>query len=150
MSSAISALFASINPEEAATKTSSSSALRVQILTSLTQALRLRNPNVALQRAVYKGVADLFGGLAKAQVGDEAVAVAGGGDDEVAAALKEHLFRADAGSEANRLLRTDAVVAVFAFSKAIGEELSEGVMGLIQEDPSSVVRGRLMGAVNGL
>lgn len=149
MSSAISALFASINPEEAATKTSPS-ALRAQILTSLTQALRLRNPNVALQRAVYKGVADLFGDLAKAQVGEEAVAVAGGGGGEVAAALKEHLFRADAGSEANRLLRADAVVAVFAFSKALGEELREGTLSLAKEDPSSAVRGRLTSAVKGL
>lgn len=140
MAAAIEAILASVNPDVV-----KSDDLRAQLSASLNQTLRLRNPNIPLQRAVYKGITDLFGRLAKADnAGDGAAA-----GEDVIAALREHLFRADAGSEANRLLRADAIAAVTAFSKTLAGELRPAILSLAKEDPSSVVRGRLASAADG-
>lgn len=139
MAAAIEAILASVNPDVV-----KGDDLRAQLSASLEQALRLRNPNIPLQRAAYKGITDLFGRLAKANAGEGAAA-----GEDVIAALKEHLFRADAGSEANRLLRADAIAAVTAFSKTLAAELRPAILSLAKEDPSSVVRGRLTSAADG-
>lgn len=139
MASAIEAVFASVNPDIA-----KGDSLREQVAASLEEARRLRSPNIALQRAVYKGIAGLFASLAKADAGEDAAA-----GDKVLSALREHLFRADAGSEANRLLRADAIAAVVDFSKALAAELRAGILSLAKEDPSTMVRGRLSSAAAG-
>lgn len=139
MAAAIEAILASVNPEVV-----KGDDLRAQLSASLDQTLRLRNPNIPLQRAVYKGITDLFGRLAKANAGESAAA-----GEDVIAALREHLFRADAGSEANRLLRADAIAAVTAFSTTLAHELRSAILSLAKEDPSSVVRGRLTSAAGG-
>ena len=107
MAAAIEAIFASVNPNVAKGED-----LRRNIATSLSETRRLRNPNIALQKAVYKGIATLFEGLTKSKSGadgSDAAAAAGDGGS-VVEDLKEHLFRADAGSEAVRLLRADGAV----------------------------------------
>ena len=138
MAAATEAIFASVNPDIA-----KGDVLRGQVTAALEEARRLRNPNIAVQRAVYKGIAGLFGRLAKADASEDAAA----GDDALSA-LKEHLFRADAGSEANRLLRADAVTAVASFSKALAAELRPAILDLAKEDPSTLVRSRLQSAAS--
>jgi proteasome component ECM29 len=139
MAAATEAIFASINPGVV-----KGDSLRTQVAASLVEAQRLRSPNIALQRAVYKGIAGLFASLKTVDAGEDAAAGEG-----ALPALREHLFRADAGSEANRLLRADAIVAVVGFSKALGAELRPAILELAKEDPSTVVRGRLLGAAGG-
>ena len=138
MAAAPEAIFASVNPDIA-----KGDVLRGQVTAALEEARRLRNPNIAVQRAVYKGIAGLFGRLAKADASEDAAA----GDDALSA-LKEHLFRADAGSEANRLLRADAVAAVASFSKALAAELRPAILDLAKEDTSTLVRSRLQSAAS--
>jgi hypothetical protein len=136
MASAIEAIFASVNPDVV-----KGDSLREQVVAALEEARRLRSPSIALQRAVYKGITGLFESLAKANAGADAAA----GDGAIPA-LREHLFRADAGSEANRLLRAGAITAVVAFSKALAAELRPAILDLAKEDPSTMVRGRLSSA----
>lgn len=136
MAAAIEALFASVNPDVA-----KGDELRGQVAGSLEETRRLRNPSIALQRAVYKGVAGLFQKLAKSGAGEEAAA-----GDEIAQSLREHLFRADAGSEAVRLQRADAITAVAAFSKSLAAGFRPAVLSMIKDDPSTAVRERLSGA----
>ena len=138
MAAATEAIFASVNPDIV-----KGGRLREQITVALEEARRLRNPNIALQRAVYKGIAGLFGSLAKADASGDAAA-----GDHALSALKEHLFRADAGSEANRLLRADAITAVANFSKALAAELRPAILTLAKEDPSTLVRSRLPSAAD--
>jgi len=138
MAAATEAIFASVNPDVV-----KGDKLRDQLTASLEQARRLRNPNIALQRAVYKGIAGLFGSLAKADASEDAAA-----GDHALSALKEHLFRADAGSEANRLLRADAIAAVVNFSTALAAELRPAILELAKEDPSTLVRSRLTSAAD--
>jgi proteasome component ECM29 len=138
VAAATDAIFASVNPDIA-----KGDRLREQITTALEEARRLRNPSIALQRAVYKGIAGLFGSLAKADVSEDAAA-----GDHALAALREHLFRADAGSEANRLLRADAITAVVNFSKTLAAELRSAILDLAKEDPSTLVRSRLSSAAD--
>ena len=64
MAAAIEAIFASVNPNVA-----KGDDLRRNIATSLSETRRLRNPNIALQKAVYKGIATLFEGLTKSESG---------------------------------------------------------------------------------
>lgn len=147
MAAAIEAIFASVNPNVAKGED-----LRRNIATSLSETRRLRNPNIALQKAVYKGIATLFEGLTKSESGadgsDAATAAAGdgSGSGSVVEDLKEHLFRADAGSEAVRLLRADAISAVVGSSAALAAELRTAILSLAREDPSTLVRARLSGA----
>jgi len=138
MAAATEAIFASVNPDIA-----KGDVLRGQVTAALEEARRLRNPNIAVQRAVYKGIAGLFGRLAKTDASEDAAA-----GDGAFSALKEHLFRADAGSEANRLLRADAVTAVASFSKALAAELRPAILDLAKEDPSTLVRSRLQSAAS--
>jgi hypothetical protein len=146
MAAAIEAIFASVNPNVAKGED-----LRRNIATSLSETRRLRNPNIALQKAVYKGIATLFEGLTKSESGadgSDAAAAAGdgSGSGSVVEDLKEHLFRADAGSEAVRLLRADAITAVVGSSAALAAELRTAILSLAREDPSTLVRARLSGA----
>lgn len=146
MAAAIEAIFASVNPNVA-----KGDDLRRNIATSLSETRRLRNPNIALQKAVYKGIATLFEGLTKSESGADGsapAAAAAAGDDSgsVVEDLKEHLFRADAGSEAVRLLRADAISAVVGSSAALAAELRTAILSLAREDPSTLVRARLSGA----
>jgi len=136
MAAATEAIFASVNPDVA-----KGDKLREQVTASLEEARKLRNPNIALQRATYKGIAGMFGSLAKADAGEDAAA-----GEHALPALKEHLFRADAGSEANRLLRADAIAAVANFSKTLAAELRQAILNLAKEDPSTLVRSRLSSA----
>lgn len=136
MAAATEAIFASVNPDVA-----KGDKLREQVTASLEEARKLRNPNIALQRATYKGIAGMFGSLAKADAGEDAAA-----GEHALPALKEHLFRADAGSEANRLLRADAITAVANFSKTLAAELRPAILNLAKEDPSTLVRSRLSSA----
>lgn len=136
MAAAIEAIFASVNPDVV-----KGDELRRQVAAALAETRRLRNPNIALQRAVYKGVAGLFDGLIKSDASEEAAA-----GDDIVESLKEHLFRADAGSEMIRLLRADAITAAVKFSKALAAEFRAAILSLAKEDPSTVVRGRLSGA----
>jgi hypothetical protein len=136
MASAIEAIFASVNPDVV-----KGDSLREQVVASLEATRRLRTPSIALQRAIYKGIAGLFGSLSKSDAGEDAAA----GDGAIPA-LREHLFRADAGSEANRLLRADAITAVVDFSQALAAELRPAILALAKEDPSTTVRGRLSSA----
>lgn len=138
MAAATEAIFASVNPDVV-----KGDKLREQVGASLEEARRLRNPNIALQRAVYKGIAGLFGSLATSEAGQDAAA-----GDHALPALREHLLRADAGSEANRLLRADAITAVVTFSKALAAELRPAILDLAKEDPSTLVRGRLSSAAS--
>jgi proteasome component ECM29 len=144
MAAAIEAIFASVNPNVA-----KGDDLRRNIATSLSETRRLRNPNIALQKAVYKGIATLFEGLTKSESGtdgsDAATAAAGDGSGSVVEDLKEHLFRADAGSEAVRLLRADAISAVVGSSAVLAAELRTAILSLAREDPSTLVRARLSG-----
>jgi proteasome component ECM29 len=139
MAAAIEAIFASVNPDVAKGED-----LRRNIATSLAETRRLRNPNIALQKAVYKGIAALFESLTKSDA-DGSAAAAGDGSS-VVEDLKEHLFRADAGSEAVRLLRADAIAAVVGSSAALAAELRPAILSLAREDPSTLVRARLAGA----
>jgi len=136
MAAAIEAIFASVNPDAA-----TGDLLRRQIATSLEETRRLRNPNIALQKSVYKGIASMFEALIKSDADESAAAGEG-----VVEHLKEHLFRADAGSEAVRLLRADAITAVVGSSKALVAEFRPAILSLAKEDPSTLVRGRLSGA----
>jgi len=138
MAAAIEAIFASVNPNVA-----KGDELRRQIATSLSETRRLRSPNIALQRAVYKGIAALFEALTASDADGSSAAA---GDGSVVEHLKEHLFRADAGSEAVRLLRADAITAVVGSSKALAAELRPAILSLAKEDPSTLVRARLSGA----
>jgi len=139
MAAAIEAIFASVNPDVA-----KGDELRRQIAASLAETRRLRNPNIALQKSVYKGIAALFDALTKSGADDSAT---GDGDgSSVVEDLKEHLFRADAGSEAVRLLRADAIAAVVGSSKQLAAELRPAILSLAKEDPSTLVRARLSGA----
>lgn len=133
MAAAIEAIFASVNPDVA-----KGDDLRRQVAASLEETQRLRNPNIVLQKAVYKGIAGLFDILAASDAGEEAAA-----GDGAAQSLKEHLFRADAGSEAVRLLRAEAISAVVRFSKALAAEFRPAILSMAKEDPSTMVRGRL-------
>jgi hypothetical protein len=142
MAAAIEAIFASVNPDVA-----KGDELRRQIATSLAETRRLRNPNIALQRAVYKGIAALFEHLTKSDADETAIAATTAGDGGgVVEHLKEHLFRADAGSEAVRLLRADAITAVVGSSTALAAEFRPAILSLAKEDPSTLVRARLSGA----
>jgi hypothetical protein len=143
MAAAIEAIFASVNPDVA-----KGEELRRSIATSLAETRRLRNPNIALQKAVYKGIATLFEGLTKSKSGADGAAAAGDGKGSVVEDLKEHLFRADAGSEAVRLLRADAISAVVGSSAALAAELRTAILSLAREDPSTLVRARLSGAAD--
>jgi proteasome component ECM29 len=143
MAAAIEAIFASVNPDVA-----KGEELRRNIATSLAETRRLRNPNIALQKAVYKGIAALFEGLTKSDADGSAAAAAAAGDGSVVEHLKEHLFRADAGSEAVRLLRADAIAAVVGSSAALAAELRPAILSLAREDPSTLVRARLSGAAD--
>jgi hypothetical protein len=136
MAAAIEAIFASVNPDVA-----KGDELRRQIAASLAETRRLQNPNIALQKSVYKGIAALFEALSKSDA-DESASTG----DGVVENLKEHLFRADAGSEAVRLLRADAITAVVGSSKTLAAELRPAILSLAKEDPSTLVRGRLSGA----
>lgn len=139
MAAAIEAIFASVNPDVA-----KGDELRRQIAASLAETRRLRNPNIALQKSVYKGIAALFDALTKSGADDSAT---GDGDgSSVVEDLKEHLFRADAGSEAVRLLRADAIAAVVGSSNQLAAELRPAILSLAKEDPSTLVRARLSGA----
>ena len=141
MAAAIEAIFASVNPDVA-----KGDELRRQITTSMSETRRLRNPNIALQKSVYKGIAALFEALIKSDADGSAVATAAGDSSDVVEHLKEHLFRADAGSEAVRLLRADAITAVVGSSTALAAELRPAILSLAKEDPSTLVRARLSGA----
>jgi proteasome component ECM29 len=143
MAAAIEAIFASVNPNVA-----KGDELRRQIATSLSETRRLQNPNITLQRSVYKGIAALFEALTKSDA-DGSSAVAGDDGSVVVEHLKEHLFRADAGSEAVRLLRADAITAVVGSSTALAAELRPAILSLAKEDPSTLVRARLSGAAAG-
>lgn len=136
MAAAIEAIFASVNPD-----VTKGDELRRQIAASLAETRRLQNPNIALQKSVYKGIAALFEALSKSDA-DESASTG----DGVVENLKEHLFRADAGSEAVRLLRADAITAVVGSSKTLAAELRPAILSLAKEDPSTLVRGRLSGA----
>jgi len=139
MAAAIEAIFASVNPDVA-----KGDELRRQIAASLAETRRLQNPNIALQKSVYKGIAALFDALTKSGADDSAT---GDGDgSSVVEDLKEHLFRADAGSEAVRLLRADAIAAVVGSSNQLAAELRPAILSLAKEDPSTLVRARLSGA----
>jgi proteasome component ECM29 len=145
MAAAIGAIFASVNPNVA-----KGDELRRQIATSLSETRRLQNPNIALQRSVYKGIAALFEGLTKSDADGSVVATtAGDSSGGVVEHLKEHLFRADAGSEAVRLLRADAIAAVVGSCTALAAELRPAILSLAKEDPSTLVRARLSGAAAG-
>jgi proteasome component ECM29 len=141
MAAAIEAIFASVNPNVA-----KGDELRRQIATSLSETRRLRNPNIALQRAVYKGIAALFDALTASDADGSSAAAGDGNGSGVVEDLKEHLFRADAGSEAVRLLRADAIAAVVGSSSALAAELRPAILSLAKEDPSTLVRARLSGA----
>jgi proteasome component ECM29 len=141
MAAAIEAIFACVNPDVA-----KGDELRRQITTSLSETRRLRNPNIALQKSAYKGIAALFEALIKSDADGSAVATTAGDSSDVVEHLKEHLFRADAGSEAVRLLRADAITAVVGSSTALAAELRPAIQSLAKEDPSTQVRARLSGA----
>lgn len=138
MAAAIEAIFASVNPNVV-----KGDELRRQVAGSLEEARRLRNPNIALQRAVYKGIAGLFESLTRSEA--EPSSAAG---EDVIQSLREHLFRADAGSEAVRLLRADAITAAIKFSKQLAAEFRPAILSLAKDDPSTMVRERLSGAAN--
>jgi proteasome component ECM29 len=144
MAAAIEAIFASVNPEAAKSKEE----LRRNIATSLAETRRLRNPNIALQRAVYKGIAALFESLTKSKSDADGSIAAAGDGSSVVKDLKEHLFRADAGSEAVRLLRADAIAAVVGSDAALAAELRPAILSLAKEDPSTLVRAKLAGAAD--
>lgn len=136
MAAAIEAIFASVNPDIVKGED-----LRRQVAGSLGETRRLRNPNVTLQRAVYKGIAGLFERLEKSEADPSSAA-----GEDVVQSLREHLFRADAGSEAIRLLRADAITAAVKFSKQLAAEFCPAIQSLAKDDPSTMVRERLLGA----
>lgn len=138
MAAAIEAIFASVNPNVV-----KSDELRRQVAGSLEETRRLRNPNITLQRAVYKGIAGLFESLTRSEADPSSAA-----GEDVIQSLREHLFRADAGSEAVRLLRADAITAAVKFSKQLAAEFRPAILSLAKDDPSTTVRERLSGAAN--
>lgn len=131
------AMFAAVNP--AIMKGES---LRNNSLKALQETLRPPHPNITLQRAVYKGISQMFDGLRDADSTEQAVS---GG--EVVNGLKAHLCRPDAGSEAVRLMRADAIASVARYSSSLVAEMREEVLALMKEEPSASVRDRLSNAI---
>lgn len=118
-------------------------ALRRNAETALKETLRPTNPNIPLQRSIYKGIKELFDALRDMDPSQQQ-AVSG---EEVSNDLKAHLCRPDAGSEAVRLLRADAIASVTRYSSSLAAALRSDVLALIQEERSSNVRDRLSSAI---
>lgn len=136
MAAAIEAVLVSVNPDLV-----KGEQLQGIVASALEQTLRLQNPNVPLQRAAYNGIASLFDTLKKADAGESAVA-----GPSVTNSLKGHLFRADAGSEAVRLLRADAIQAVVKYSPTLATSLRSDILALARDERSTLVRDRLQDA----
>jgi hypothetical protein len=132
MAACVEAILASVNPFSA-----KDSDLQSTLVTALKEVQKLQHPSVGVQRAVYKGVASLFERLQEASAKVTA-------SPELVDSLKIQLFRQDAGSEAVRLLRADAIVAV---ARLFAEELRVGIVKLMESEPSMLVRDRLRGAL---
>jgi len=111
--------------------------------TALKETLRPTHPNIPLQRSIYKGIKDLFDMLRDMDPSHQQ-AVSGG---EVTRSLKAHLCRPDAGSEAVRLLRADAIASVTRYSSSLASEMRSDVLALMQEERSSNVRDLLSNAI---
>ena len=137
MANAIEAVFASVNAS--ATK---GDALRGNVEKALKENLRVPSPNITLQRAVYKGTQALFEQL-RAHDPDQSAAAGA----QVVQGLKAHLCRPDAGSEAVRLLRADAIGAVAGYSPSLVAEMRSEVLVMIDEERSRSVRDRLANAI---
>lgn len=138
MAAAVEAVFASVNPDVV-----KSEQLREKVVAALEETLRLQNPDVILQRAVYNGIGGLFEALQKANAGEDAAA-----GQATVDALKGHLFRADAGSEAIRLQRVDAIRAVVEYSSFLASSLRPDILTLKTDERSTLVRERLQAVMD--
>lgn len=134
MAAAVECLFASINPV----------AMSVEKLTqAMSQALAsvaaLPPRSTGLWRSSYAGLAQLFEGLTK--VGER-----GSLSPDARDHLKTLLFGPDPGTEALRLLRADAIVAMAKAMPTLASALHADVLALVGEEKSKVVRDRLASA----
>ena len=132
---AVEALFASVNP----------SVLQYDELNSaLINAIKLvasmENHSANVRRAVYGSLAKTFG-----RILDEK----GEGIDLDLDNLKSVLFGRDIETEALRLLRADAILAVSKASSKLASKMRSEVLVLKGEEVSSIVRDRLAAAASG-
>lgn len=112
------------------------------IQAALLETARIKQPTGAIRKSTYQSLEKLFEKVAKEGSGISMSAAAGIGES-----LKQVLFGPDAGSEALRLLRAEAVVQICRAAPSIGPALRDEVARELQEEKSTVVRDRLAAAV---
>lgn len=132
------ALFASIDAH------ASPSNLNHALGGALAEVGKIKHAAAPIRRATYRGVKRLFEQVGRARAGGAIDAGALSGP------LRQVLFGPDAGSEAVRLLRAEAVKAVAEASSALADGMAADVQALLREERSANVRDRLTAAAAAL
>ena len=135
LAAAVEAMFASINPN-----VSKAEDLSTKILLLLDTVKEAKSFAAAVQRSLYKSITDMLQRLEKE---GENGALSASSIQK----LKVLLFGPEAGSEALRMLRADAVFAMVKCSPALASQLHPDILTLVNEEPSTLVRDRLTNAI---
>lgn len=99
--------------------------------------ITLQAPSASVWRSTYSGLTHLFTRLEQEGEGDSL-------RPDMQGYLKALLFGPDPGTEALRLLRADALVAMAKASPTQASALQADVLALVKEERSNAVRDRLL------